>query len=690
MAYNLTRTDGTVLINLGDGYIDSSTGVNLIGRNTPSYGDAQNQNFVRLLENFADTLPPSQTVAALNTQKGTVWYDTANQVLRVYDGANWNYSTGRIVASSAPLATGNITLHAGDQWYDNVNNQLNTWDGTQWQLIGPQASSTYGKSGSFVETILDPAGIYHVVVNAYSSGNLISVTNYDSTFTPLTPIAGFTTINPGINLNTNNNSLYNGTATNSTLLANITPAQFARRDQYNAFASDINVAGNITFGYANIRFTSNNNIAVHNNAYQGNVNFYVNSGLGNINTLHIDGVTGLATVYGDPVTSKGIATKNYVDSIQSGINANVTTLTGQVNNTLSDFSTSIGAELQVIIAQATANLTTAQALINSNVSTLSSSTDSRFNFANIEFGIVQTEINSIDNYLPYLATTDSPAFTGIPTAPNVQTMNNYISSLQGSEYVITLESPSGVFNQGDYLTQILVAQTWQPNTNYSLNSLIENTATGNSYIVYGNVYANSFSYINPDNIQYLYTGRTHTTANFAVRDAVNGATQVNVSVVSGSLNVAQPSIMAVNGINLNNAITGIQLYSTGLQYPGLGDNSANIATTAYVDATANLVYGDYVNRVTTLTNYLNTQIAQLNALKANIDSPTLTGNAAAPTLSSLTWQSNVGTPLSGDSTTRIATTAYVAQSIQGQKFNYTVSSQPPSGGNDGDFWFQVS
>jgi hypothetical protein len=53
------------------------------------------------------------------------------------------------------------------------------------------------------------------------------------------------------------------------------------------------------------------------------------------------------------------------------------------------------------------------------------------------------------------------------------------------------------------------------------------------------------------------------------------------------------------------------------------------------------------------------------------NSPTLTGVPVAPT-------ANVGTD-----TTQIATTAFVQN-----YFPYTVSTSAPSGGSDGDFWFQ--
>lgn len=693
MAYPLNRTDGTLLVNLGDGYIDSTTGINLIGRNTPAFGEAQNQNFIRLAESFADTTPPTLSVAALNALTGTVWFDTGAQALRVYDGTNWNPTSGKIVSATQPTITGNVTLHVGDQWWDTVNSQLFAWDGSNWALVGPSAASTYGKSGNFVETILDPAGTYHVVVSTYSRGNVICITNYDSTFTPLTPISGFTTIQPGVNLVAG--TVINGTATNSQTLANITPAQFARVDQDNTFAGNITTAQNITLGnpagaYANIHFTSNNNISIHNRAYQGNLNFYVNSTVGNVNTLHIDGSTGLGTVYGDPVTSKGIATKNYVDTTLTSINANLATFEGEINNTINNFVGGYQSQLDTIVAQSTANLNATHSVIDGNVTALSASTDTRFNLGNVRYALTQSELYDIVAVMNTLAPLESPQFVGGPTVPNVQAMNNYISSLQGSSYRAHFAVPV-TLNSGDYVTQTLLATTWHPYSVYGLGSLVYDIDSGNSYIVTGNTFANSFSFVSPDSLQYYYSGVTHQVANLRINDPVNNSYTANVRIVSGAVNLMQTGYISINGINApGNDIADFELISTGLFYTGIGDNSANVATTAYVDATANLVYGDYVNRVTTLSNYLNAQVTQLNAIKANIESPIFTGNASAPTVSQLQWQTNVAAPIGGDTTSRIATTAFVAQSIQGQKFNYTVSPNPPSGGNDGDFWFQVS
>jgi hypothetical protein len=64
------------------------------------------------------------------------------------------------------------------------------------------------------------------------------------------------------------------------------------------------------------------------------------------------------------------------------------------------------------------------------------------------------------------------------------------------------------------------------------------------------------------------------------------------------------------------------------------------------------------------------------AAKANIDSPMLTGSPKAPTASA------------GTNTTQIATTEFVQNAISGKQNMITVSSNAPSGGNNGDIWIQ--
>ena len=54
MSYIINKTDGSVLTEVVDGTIDqTTTDITLVGKNSTSYGELFNENFVKILENFA-------------------------------------------------------------------------------------------------------------------------------------------------------------------------------------------------------------------------------------------------------------------------------------------------------------------------------------------------------------------------------------------------------------------------------------------------------------------------------------------------------------------------------------------------------------------------------------------------------------------------------------------------------------
>ena len=93
MSYQINKTNGELLTELVDGSIDiSSTDLTLVGRNYKGYGEAFNENFVSLLENFASTSAPS------NPLKGQLWFDTSDDRLKIYDGTSFRTAGGPIVS----------------------------------------------------------------------------------------------------------------------------------------------------------------------------------------------------------------------------------------------------------------------------------------------------------------------------------------------------------------------------------------------------------------------------------------------------------------------------------------------------------------------------------------------------------------------------------------------------------------
>jgi hypothetical protein len=173
MSYQLNRTNGTVLTDLIDGQIDTdSTNLTLVGRNYSGYGEFFNENFIKLLENFANTAAPS------NPLEGQTWWDTNEQRLKIFNGAQWKAAGGPYVQSTRPQ------MVAGDLWIDNLNNQLYAYDGTDTILIGPGYTQTQGKSGFETFSILDDQSRSRTVEKFYIAGELVGVFSA-VTFTPI-------------------------------------------------------------------------------------------------------------------------------------------------------------------------------------------------------------------------------------------------------------------------------------------------------------------------------------------------------------------------------------------------------------------------------------------------------------------------------------------------------------------------
>ena len=164
MSYQLNKTDGTLLVSLIDGQIDTaSTNLTLVGKNYTGYGEAFNENFIKLLENFSSTAAPS------NPLSGQLWWDTSAARLKVFDGLIWKASGGPFVQNTLP------TMVAGDLWIDNLNNQLYAFDGTDTVLIGPQYTVTQKKTGFETGSILDNQSRSRTIAYLYVGGTLSAV-----------------------------------------------------------------------------------------------------------------------------------------------------------------------------------------------------------------------------------------------------------------------------------------------------------------------------------------------------------------------------------------------------------------------------------------------------------------------------------------------------------------------------------
>ena len=68
MAYDVNKTDGTLLTSIPDGTLDVSTSIRLVGKNYAGYGEVMAENLVAMLENFAYGTPPANPVFGVYTK----------------------------------------------------------------------------------------------------------------------------------------------------------------------------------------------------------------------------------------------------------------------------------------------------------------------------------------------------------------------------------------------------------------------------------------------------------------------------------------------------------------------------------------------------------------------------------------------------------------------------------------------
>jgi hypothetical protein len=196
MAYQVNRYNGSFLVSVADGTIDSTTSIRFVGKNYAGYGQVQNENFLHLLENFSGSSEPTKPIS------GQLWFNTTDRKIRVYDGTKF-----RLVGSATSSATLPTGLASGEFWFDSSSQQLYCWNGSEYTLIGPENPTALGETAVTTQVVKDTTGKNQILSKMHAGGTVIAViskgdadTGASFTLSSAYPITGFSKIYRGINL----------------------------------------------------------------------------------------------------------------------------------------------------------------------------------------------------------------------------------------------------------------------------------------------------------------------------------------------------------------------------------------------------------------------------------------------------------------------------------------------------------
>lgn len=298
MSYKINRTDGTLLVDLIDGRIDvDTTDITLVGRNYTGYGEAFNENFVKMLENFRSTTPPSRPLM------GQLWFDSSEGRLKVFSGTTWKATDTTIVSPVQP------ELVAGDVWVDNNRKQVYFSDGTDTILAGPNYTQEQGRTGFDTVTIIDTFGIERSVAR-FSVGNNTVALVAQQTFTAASGssndaiLSGFdSNIKSGWNISSNYpNFAYHGVADTSNNLKDSTtgtvyaPSDFVDKVNNNTLNGSIHVKndGGIVYGLDSdfvIRVEENSTV-LRNRIPNSYMRFQVKEGFFDKDAIYVKAIEG--------------------------------------------------------------------------------------------------------------------------------------------------------------------------------------------------------------------------------------------------------------------------------------------------------------------------------------------------------------------------------------------------------------
>ena len=540
MAYTVNKTNSSASpssYTVQDNVLNTQTDLKFIGKGYAGYGEVIHENFLHLLENFANSTAPSKPI------QGQLWYDSSAEKLKVYTGSNFVPS-----GSSVPYGpTAPANLAQGDLWIDSDTAQLFFYNGTSNILIGPTTSAGTNTNGFLYETITDNTDTDQNVTKWFNDGNLIAIISED-TFTPKAAIAGFDTITKGVTLSTAISDLkFAGTATDADKLGDVAAANYLRSNANDTTTGTLGVnndSGLSVGADSDLSLTvDSTGVVVQNIISDTDITFKVNDGGTATTLMTMDGSTsrvGIGTI--TPTTkldvSGTINATAFTGPITGDVVGNVTgDVTGDVTGTVTG-----SASLNLLKAGGTLTGTlTSQAILPSADSTYNLGTDGT-RFASAFFDTLDaTEIKSQgvtvnDNEIVASRSNDNLVLkgsgTGAVVVDGLQITGTSLSATDSS--ALTIDDDLQI--QGDVTANSIIGEVQSFGTVSSGVTTNQTIDMRNSR--YAEVFVNADVTLNFTNIQNgtlkFLTVVTQTSTIRNITFQLDGVTQETVAVGDGS------------------------------------------------------------------------------------------------------------------------------------------------------------
>jgi hypothetical protein len=333
MAYKINNTFGTLLVTLADGTIDTATtDLTLIGKGYAGFGEALNENLVKIVENFNNTSAPSNKI------QGQLWFDKTNKQLNVYSGAKW-----KPVGSTTNSATAPTNAVLGDTWFDTTNSQLYVHNGSAWTLIGPTSTAGSGVTQWTTDTVQDNTGVNRSILKMVANDAVVGIVS-NLAFTPSSTetnaaaliTAGYSTVAQGIQLSSAVSSAkFRGTATDSDALGGVAAANYLRANANDTTTGKLTIQNDdgLTLGAGSdvTMSLSSDNLTIAQTTSDKDIIFTVNDGGSTVEAMRLVGADARLRVKDLEVTGTQVIMNTSTMTVEDNIielNRNISSNSG--------------------------------------------------------------------------------------------------------------------------------------------------------------------------------------------------------------------------------------------------------------------------------------------------------------------------------------------------------------------------